>query len=30
MKAIQTLSKTGPHLTMADGTIEILPILDMP
>ena len=30
MKAIQTLSNTGPHLTMADGTIEILPILDMP
>ena len=30
MKAIQTLSKTCPHLTVADGTIEILPILDMP
>jgi hypothetical protein len=29
-KAIQTLSKTCPHLTVADGTIEILPLLDMP
>ena len=30
MKAIQTLSKTCPHLTMMDGTIEIVPILAMP
>ena len=29
-KGIQRLSKTCPHLTMMDGTIEILPILDMP
>ena len=30
MKAVQTLSKTCPHLTMMDGTIEISPILEMP
>ena len=30
MKAIQTLSKTCPHLTMMDGTIEILPVVEMP
>jgi len=30
MKAIQNLSKTCPHLTMMDGTIEIVPILAMP
>ena len=30
MKAIQTLSKTCPHLTMMDGTVEILPVMDMP
>jgi len=29
MKAIQTLSKTCPHLTMMDGTIEILPVMEM-
>lgn len=29
IKAIQTLSKTCPHLTLMDGTIEILPILEM-
>ena len=29
-KAIQALSKTCPHLTVADGTIEILSLLDMP
>ena len=29
MKAIQTLSKTCPHVTMMDGTIEILPIMEM-
>jgi len=28
--ANQALSKTCPHLTVADGTIEIVPILDMP
>ena len=28
-KAIQTLSKTCPHLTLMDGTIEILPIIEM-
>ena len=27
MKAIQALSKTCPHLTMMDGTIEIIPVL---
>lgn len=30
MRAIQTLSKTCPHLTMMDGTIEILPVMQMP
>ena len=30
MKAIQNLSKTCPHLTMMDGTIDIVPILAMP
>ena len=30
MKAIQTLSKTCPHLTMMDGTIEIIPVMEMP
>jgi hypothetical protein len=30
MKTIQRLSKTCPHLTMMDGTIEILPVMDMP
>ena len=30
IKAIQTLSKTCPHLTLMDGTIEIIPILAMP
>ena len=30
IKAIQTLSKTCSHLTLMDGTIEILPILEMP
>ena len=30
MKAIQRLSKTCPHLTVMDGTIEILPATDMP
>ena len=30
MRAIQTLSKTCSHLTMMDGTIEIVPILAMP
>ncbi len=29
MKAAQTLSKTCPHVTMMNGTIEILPILAM-
>ena len=29
IKAIQTLSKTCPHLTVMDGTIEILPIVEM-
>ena len=28
MKAIQTLSKTCPHVTIMDGTIEILPVVD--
>ena len=28
MKAIQTLSKTCPHVTFMDGTIEILPVVD--
>ncbi len=30
MKAIQTLSKTCPHLSMLDGTIEIIPAMEMP
>ena len=30
MKAIHTLSKTCPHLTMMDGTIEIIPVVEMP
>ena len=30
IKAIQTLSKTCPHLTLTGGTIEIIPILAMP
>jgi hypothetical protein len=30
MKAIQTLSKTCPHLSLMDGTIEILPVMEMP
>ena len=30
MRAIQTLSKTCPHLTVMDGTIEILPVMEMP
>lgn len=30
MKAIQTLSKTCPHLTVMDATIEIMPIMEMP
>lgn len=30
IKAIQTLSKTCPHLTVMDGTIEIIPIMAMP
>ena len=29
MKAIQSLSKTCPHLTVMDGTIEILPVVEM-
>ena len=28
MKALQRLSKTCPHLTMMDGTIEIIPVID--
>ena len=30
MKAIQTLSKSCPHLTVMNGTIEILPVMEMP
>jgi hypothetical protein len=30
MAGIQRLSKTCPHLTMMDGTIEILPVMEMP
>jgi hypothetical protein len=30
IKAIQTLSKTCPHLTVMDATIEILPAMEMP
>ncbi len=29
-KGIQRLSKTCPHLTMMDGTIEIIPVMEMP
>lgn len=29
IKSIQSLSKTCPHLTLMDGTIEIIPIMDM-
>ena len=29
-KGIQRLSKTFPHLTMMDGTIEIIPVMEMP
>ena len=29
IKGIQRLSKTCPHLTMMDGTIEIVPIMEM-
>ncbi len=29
IKAIQSLSKTCPHLTIMDGTIEILPVASM-
>ncbi|MEQ1897224.1 MAG: hypothetical protein ABL971_07540 [Vicinamibacterales bacterium] len=29
MKAIQSLSKTCPHLTLVDGTIEIIPVVEM-
>ncbi len=29
MKGIQRLSKTCPHLTMMNGTIEIVPIVEM-
>ncbi len=28
-KGIQRLSKTCPHLTMMDGTIEIIPVMEM-
>lgn len=30
IRAIQTLSKTCPHLTLMDGTIEIIPVMAMP
>lgn len=30
IKAIQSLSKTCPHLTLMDATIEIIPIMAMP
>ena len=30
MRAIQKLSKTCPHLTVMDGTIEIFPMVEMP
>jgi hypothetical protein len=30
MKAMQTLSKTCPHLTVMDATIEIIPAMQMP
>ena len=29
-KDIQRLSKSCPHLTMMDGTIEIIPLMAMP
>ena len=29
IKAVQSLSKTCPHLTMMNGTIEIVPIMEM-
>ena len=29
-KGIQRLSKTCPHLTLMDGTIEIIPLMEMP
>ena len=29
MKAIQNLSRTCPHLTMMNGTIEIIPVMEM-
>ncbi len=29
-KGIQRLSKTCPHLTMMDGTIEMIPLMEMP
>ena len=28
-KGIQRLSRTCPHLTMMDGTIEIIPVMEM-
>ena len=28
-KSIQRLSKTCPHLTLMDGTIEIIPLMEM-
>ena len=28
MKALQRLSKTCPHLTMMDGTVEIIPVIE--
>ena len=28
MQALQRLSKTCPHLTMMDGTIEIIPVIE--
>jgi len=30
IKAVQRLSLTCPHLTVMDGTIEIVPLLEMP
>ncbi len=29
IKGIQRISRTCPHLTMMDGTIEIIPIMEM-
>jgi hypothetical protein len=29
IKSIQSLSRTCPHLTVMDGTIEIIPIMEM-